>query len=215
MRAYLTLASLAAVATLVGCTDALPPGTTPAASPAAPGSGDALVNFVRPSSSCDTGEYAIVVDERGRFVANVPTNSQASVRVNPGPHLFFAWSNDDVQVEINRNVNPVAAVSVDAVAGQSHYVAVEVATPCSVRSTFELRAVAGTGGAWADLEGWLAKAQPMTTDRAAGQARLDEEPVHLRRHMELGREKLVRLERNHAAADEHLMLIQETANRTE
>jgi len=104
---------------------------------------------------------------------------------------------------------------VTAVAGQSHYVAVEVATPCKVRSTFEMRAVAGTGGAWADLEGWLAKAKPMTVDRGVGQSLLDEEPVHLRRHLELGHEKLVVQTQIAAAAEEHEVLLRESARRTE
>jgi hypothetical protein len=207
----LTALSLAAAAALVGCADAIPPGTTPAASPVAPGGGDALVTFVRPESSCDTGEWAIVVDERGHFVANVSTQTQVSYVTTPGEHIFYAWSNDDVDVDINPNYNAVAAVRLNLVAGQSHYVAVEVTSPCSVRSNFELHAVAGKGAGWEDLEKWLTKAKPMTCDRAVGQSLLELHPRHLQRHLRLGHRKLALLEVTHGISGESEVLLDETA----
>jgi hypothetical protein len=218
MRASTLLAPFTGLflATLLGgCADALPPGTRPGALPVSPSAPESLITFVRPTSTCDTGEWAVIVDARGRFVANVPTNSQVAYVTRPGIHTFYAWSNDDIQMEINRNLNPVAVVVVEATPGQSQYVAVQVTAPCSVRSNFEMRTVAGSGPAWQDLEGWLKKAQPMTVDRAVGQALLNEEPIHLARHLELGREKLRLLQATTDASREHLALLRETEARAD
>ncbi len=204
--------ALLLAASLAACADAIPPGTTPASAPAAPGPAEALVTFVRPVSTCDTGEWAVVVDEHGRFVGNVQTNTQVSFSTTPGPHVFYAWSNDDIAENINPNSNPIAAVRVGAVAGQSHYVSVEVATPCAVRSTFEMRAVAGNTAAWGDLEEWLGKTQPMTVDRSVGQSLLDAEPDHLHRRLRLGQLKLALVEETRAAAARHTTLLRETAD---
>ena len=208
--ASLSLAALLA-ASLAACADAIPPGTTPVAAPPSPGPTDALITFVRPVSVCDTGEWAVVVDDRGRFVGNVSTDTQISYATTPGDHVFYAWSNDDVDVDINPNFNPIAAVRLRAVAGQSHYVSVEVTSPCSVRSYFEMHAVSGHSAGWADLEEALGKTHPMSCDPAVGQSLLDAHPRHLQRRLRLGNRKLALLELTRGLSGEQEVLLDETA----
>jgi len=201
MSTRTTSASIALAVTtlalgLAGCADDLPAGTVRAASPTAAGPGEVLVTFVRPESSCDTGEYAVVVDEHGRFVANVVAGTNVSYSTTPGPHAFYAWSNVDLHIDKEQSFNPVAAVRVNVEGTEPQYVALEVATPCGARANFDLHQVKRTSAAWAEVQGWLASTTPVTVDRKAGQALLEARPAHLRNALEFG---MAKLRRSHEA----------------
>jgi hypothetical protein len=213
MRLLSTPLALTIVATslafaFVGCVDALPPGAVLAsAPPAAPGPSEASVTFVRPESACDTGEYTVIVDDHGRFAADVAAGTQVTVPVVPGAHAFYAWSHVDVHVNIERAYNPVAATRVNAVAGRATYVSLEVESPCrSNRATFEMHQFAAAAAADKELEHWLGNTRAVTVDRAAGQARLEENPAHLAWRLELGQQRLRRVDEAEAAGARHAAL---------
>ncbi len=204
-----TVTSLAV--SLAGCAESLPPGTSLASGPPAAGPGEALVTFVRPVSSCDTGEYAVVVDDRGRFVGNVATGTRIAVSVMPGLRAFYAWSNVDVHVDREPAFNPVSALRVNVANGQEQYVALEVAAPCNTRSTFSMRLplmmgmhpAPGQVGAGGDVDDMLASTKLVTVDQAAGQVALDAKPAHLRAHLAQGEAALRRGEDTGAQAAQY------------
>ena len=189
--ATLVVASLGLGALVPACVDPLPPGTAVASTPTGASPDAALVTFVRAVSDCDTGEYAIITDTAGRYVGSLGPGTQFSARVAQGPHGFYAWSNVDLHVDMNRAFNDVAVVRLDAVRGESRFVKLEVQSPCrNNRSTFDMQVVAQTGEMWKELEPLLTKTTPLTVDVAAGQAALDAQPAHLQRHLEFGSRKL-------------------------
>jgi hypothetical protein len=190
--APLAFAVTALAFALAGCVDELPPATTPAITPATVGSHEVPVTIVRPVSRCDTGEYAIVIDERGHFIGNIAAGTKLSVAMERCHHALSAWSNVDLHVDRVVGFNPVAAVKVDATGHEPRYVTLEVSEPCQYRATFDMHSVAETDKAWGDVSEWLARATLVTADQAAGQARLDAKPAHLRSMLEFGATKLER-----------------------
>ena len=122
-RTPLLLAPLALLAaSLGGCNHPLPPAMTLSTAIAAPAPGSASVIFARPKTSCDTTGYTVVVDEQGRFVANVAPGTQVAASVTPGTHAFFGWSNVDQRIGSNPAFNPVAATRVEASPSEPSYV---------------------------------------------------------------------------------------------
>jgi hypothetical protein len=184
------LAACVAATVLVSCTDALPPATRLASTLAPQGANDARVLFVRPLSPCDSGQYAVVVDDRGRFVGNVAAGTQLALPTTPGNHVFYAWTNIDVLRSGTASTKAVAAVRVVAVRGETSVVALESDTPCHTGELFAMRAMAGRHASGDELKGWLASTQPVDVDRASGQHALDASPAHLTAYLELGAEKL-------------------------
>jgi len=192
-----------------GCADALPPGTTPvAAAPVAPGPERALVTFVRPVSTCDTGEWAVVVDEHGQFVADIASGTRVYLETSPGVHHFYAWSSVPLESS-DLGINPVGAVRVATRAGESAFVAVEYPQPCQSRSAFELQGISADGPRGGELREWLADTTAVSSDRAARQAALEASPVHLRRHIDLGEAKLRQLDEQRDRASRHAKLLHE------
>jgi hypothetical protein len=197
----LALAVTSLAVSLVGCAEGLPPGTAFESAPPVAGPGEALVTFVRPVSTCDTGSYAVIVDDHGHFEGYLAAGTRIAVPVTPGTHAFYAWGNVDYHIDKEPSFNAVSAVRFKAVEGQDNYVALEVATPCVTgRTTFALRAPlhismhaahdqAGAGG---DLDDMLASTKLVAVDRTAGQASLESRPAHLRAHLERGENALLR-----------------------
>jgi len=161
---------------------------------AGPQGNDASVVFVRPESSCDKGDYSIVVDDHGRFVGNVAPGTQVAIPVKPGTHTFYAWSSLDLRVEREPSFNSVAAARVNAVASQTAYVTLTVSRPhfeCFDWAWVEMttRDLLST-----DLQTWIHTTRPVVADRAAGQAALNARPALLQTDLELGQAKLQRLD---------------------
>jgi hypothetical protein len=198
-----TLELLGLSALVWGCGIDLPPATTPAAALPGPAPRGASVVFARPPSVCDSNEYTIVVDERGRFVGNLAPGTRLAYPVTPGRHAFYAWSNFDLRLGINANFNPAAAEHVEAVEGQTYYVAVilnKSGSYCPPWLPPELKG-ADTATDPGDVASWLRSTTPVDVDRVAGQAKLDSKPALLRTYMELGQWKLQRLDEENARTD--------------
>jgi hypothetical protein len=211
MRALLVLPATSLAFALAGCADALPPGTTPAPGvQAGPGPRESLVTFVRPVSTCDTGEWAVVVDERGRFVGDVAAGTQISVVTSPGPHRFYAWGNIPLGYT-EFGMNPVGAVRLTTRPGESAYVSVEPPAPCATRAAFELRAVSPEGPRAGELHDWLTATTPVTVDRDSRQRALDARPTHLQAHLELGEAKLRMQDTTNDRTNRHAKLVEETS----
>ena len=197
---------------LAGCAEALPPATSLASAPPAAGPDEALVTFVRPVSTCDTGSYAVVVDAHGRFLGYVAAGMRVAVPVRPGAHVFYAWGNIDYHIDKETSFNPVAAARVEAVGGQDNYVAIEVETPCTTgRTTFLMHQAQLGGGAGGDLQDWLASTKLVTVDRAAGQAEIEAKPIHLQAHMEKGQAALQKMEQTKARDARYKAVMREDA----
>ena len=202
MRICSTTACLILAATCVGaslpaCVDALPPGTTAASPLTGPTPDVAQVTFVRPVSSCDTGEYLVVVDEVGHLLAKMSPGTQVAATVSPGRHVVYAWSAVDVHLDSEPGFNPVGAVRVNAHRGETKYVAVEIDSPCRFnRVTFDLHVMGEKSPRWSEMKEWLDKTSPVTVDLVAGQADLASRPAHLQRHLEFGARTLHRRDQN-------------------
>ena len=191
---------------LAGCEEALPPATTASNVVPSPNPGEAMVTFLRPTSSCDAGEYVIVVDEHGRFVGNLAAGTQVSFPTHPGTHVFYAWSNVDLIVTRDPNFGAVAATRVKAHAGEDSYVFVASGRHstggCQARFVFELVAAGSLPNAAegrADAIELVHETRPVTTDRVAGQIQIESRPAHLHYFLELGARNLERQEAARAA----------------
>src|SRR5687767_2805099 len=69
----------------------------PPAALAAMEQGRAMVVFVRPASSCDTFDHAVIVHgAEGRFVGTSAPRTHFAVSVPPGRHVFMAWPGMDL-----------------------------------------------------------------------------------------------------------------------
>jgi hypothetical protein len=181
---------------LTGCEQGLPPATVPVAALAEPGAGEASVVFVRPVSPCDGISYSVIADEEGHFVGNLTPGTRVAFPVAPGKHTFFHWSStlDQVRVEQLPAGYPfVGAARVEAIAGQTHYVALLLFRPCGRRvlpAILSMRRVPRNSSMWPDLLGWLGSTKPVGADRAAGQAALDVNPALVKTYLELGERTL-------------------------
>jgi len=169
---------------------------TPIASLAEPGGGEASVVFVRPVSPCDGVQYSVVVDEQGHFVGNVTPGTRVAFPVVPGGHTFFVWSsalNDRRVDQLPPGFIAVGAARVEALAGQTQYVAILRPPPCGSHAwpaTFSVRRVPRNSSLWPDLLTWLGQSRPVGADLAAGQAALDANPALLKSYLALGQKTL-------------------------
>jgi len=98
----------------------------------------AQVVFARPSTTCDTSDpvtdHAVVVDEEGKFVANLIGGTANAVEVSPGPHAFFVWSQmtshiPDFHQNQRKRYQPVSVLDRRWEAGTSSLVTVNVLRP--------------------------------------------------------------------------------------
>jgi len=184
-----TFAVLVAVlAPAMGCLR-IPPAMTLAASVPPPAAGSASVVLVRPSQACDSGDYAVVVDERGRFVGNVGPGTRLAVEVSPGSQIFYAW-NHIQWVRRSNPIWPTGAARLNLTKGQTRYLLLDGCTG----TTTLLNVVAQGDALWGDLQDGLRSTKPIVADRAAGQALLEQRPAELRRRLEVARRQLVELD---------------------
>jgi hypothetical protein len=187
-----------------GCDHQLPPMATAAATLPAPGPREASIVFVKPVSPCDTIGYSVVVDEQGHFVGNLTPGTRVAYPVSPGTHVFYGWSSLDLRLDRVPNFNTAAAIRVDAVEGQTEYVALLVFKPgidCQTWALIDMYHVKPHDGLWGDLQSWLGATTPLAVDRVAGQAALDAKPAFLQTYLELGQWKLHRLDNEKAHKD--------------
>jgi hypothetical protein len=173
---------------LVGCGPKAPPAMLPASAEAME-QGTSVV-FVRARTACDTSDHITVIDDGGRFVANLTPGTRSAARLQPGTHVFYAWENRDLRWESHPEWNPVGAVRVVVPEGDTKFVAVHVnnardasVTRCWAYAPVEMHAIASPDASVADTD-------PLVPRQADGQAMLDEAPVTLQSHVELGRRKL-------------------------
>jgi hypothetical protein len=170
------------------CERGIPPAMSPVAVLYAPPPGKAEIVLIRPRSACDTSDYTVVVDDTGRFVANVAPGAKVSVHVAPGPSVLYAWSSRDVRSEKEPAFNPVAAIRVQAREDEAQYVKMWVpimtatVTRCTRYDLVEMRHASRNE----DFD----ECQPMQADSIAGQAELDATPHRVRAYLDLGRARL-------------------------
>jgi hypothetical protein len=189
-----TMLALAPFA-LLACERSIPPAMSIASPSAAePAPGPSTVVFVRPGSPCDGSDYWVVVDAQGRFVGHLAPGTKVAASVEPGSHVYYAWSSVDLRTVVGTpDFNPVAAVRVGSDPGHTGYVALIVlqrnstVTRCEPYALVNMMAV--TAGD-RDLGEWLAESKLLVADRSRGQALLDSNPAKLRNELALGRAKL-------------------------
>jgi hypothetical protein len=185
---------------LLGCEREVPPAMAPAATLPPLSPGNASVVFVRPTSPCDTSDYSIIVDERGRFVGSTSPGSRAAVSVAPGTHVFYSWSNSDLRIDGLPEFNPVAAVRVSASAEAPSYIGLIVrerqstVTRCDRYAVVDMFSVRPGRRFWDELPEWLSSTKPLVADYREGQALLNANPAMLQSDLELGRAKLALLD---------------------
>ena len=199
--AVLVVASTSA--SLTGCAEALPPATTPTAGLPPIRGGEALITFVRPSSPCDTGEYAVIVDSQGRFVADVSSGTRVAVPAPAGSHVYYAWSNVNL---INARdpdfLGGVTAVRVRTQPSEESFVLVD--TPfCQYRFLPSLHQIASNPAAQRELKGFLEDTEPVQNDPIAGQREVDARPARLRSYLRLGHLALAKSELGTQARELH------------
>lgn len=197
-RTPLLLAPLALLAaSLGGCNHPLPPAMTLSTAIAAPAPGSASVIFARPKTSCDTTGYTVVVDEQGRFVANVAPGTQVAASVTPGTHAFFGWSNVDQRIGSNPAFNPVAATRVEASPSEPSYVLLTISKPgfnCLDWAIVDLHVADLHGSDSDELRDVLDHTVPTEANLARGQRSLEARPARLRAYLALGERKLTFLD---------------------
>jgi hypothetical protein len=185
---------------LAACGTSLPPAMAPAG--ATPDARDSLV-FLRPRSACDTGDYTVVVDDAGKFVANVAPGARVGVALPPGPHVLYAWSSRDVRYDKEPTFNPVSATRVQAAEGAARYLELRVLVRSDANKNrcYPYAPVAFhhvPAGAAGEM---LATTEPMrVADPAAGQADLEGNPERLKEHLAYGAQRLERREEVHDPA---------------
>jgi hypothetical protein len=125
--------------------------------PAAP-AGSATVIFVRPSGYAG-GIKTTILDEHGGFLGDSLPESQFSVAVPAGKHLFVSWAEN------------TGALQADLAAGKTYYV--EVAPRMGAFSArVHLLAVTPRTKSWAKLPEWLRESRHYVPDPRSGQAYL-------------------------------------------
>jgi hypothetical protein len=182
-------ALLAACATSV----TVPPAMTPAAGSPVPDSSQGTIVLARPRSGCDTGDYSVVTDDHGRFIANVAPGTQVAATMVPGSYTLYAWSSRDVRFDSEPNYNPVAATRVRATAGQSEVIVLRVV----MRQTASHRCYPYAPVTFrhvrpGESDDEAATTQQLVADQAAGQAEIEKDPARLKEHLEFGAERLRR-----------------------
>ncbi len=173
---------------LTACGASVPPAMAPAAGAATPpDSAQSTIVFVRRASGCDTGDYTVVVDEHGRFVANVAPGTQVAVMTAPGSNVFYGWSSRNVRFEKEANFNPVAATRIQTTGLQTKVVALRVilresaSNRCYPYAPVAMRQVPA-----GESDAELAGTERLVADQAAGQAELDKDPALLKAHLAFG-----------------------------
>ena len=99
--------------------------------PVAPGM--ARVVFVRPATACDTSDHAVVVDESGKFIANLTGGTAFAADVAPGRHAFFLWPGIDMRTDKVDNFRPVSVIELQQEPETSSVVRIDVVTPVEGR----------------------------------------------------------------------------------
>jgi hypothetical protein len=188
---------------LTGCEEALPPATTPAAGLPAIRGGEALITFVRPPSPCDTGEYAVIVDSQGRFVADVSSGTRVAVPAPAGSHVYYAWSNVNLMNARDPDfLGGVTALRVRTQPSEESFVLVD--TPaCQYRFLPSLHQIGNTPSWQRELKGFLDDTKPVQNDPVAGQREVDARPARLRAYLRLGHLALAKRELGAQALEVH------------
>jgi hypothetical protein len=135
-------------------------------------SAEAIVVFVFPSTPCDTQDYVVVVDEKGRWLGDVSARTRFFARVEPGEHLFFAWPHQELESLKYPDYNQVGAMAATIDAGKTYYV--EVATGhyaervlksvCPRYPSVQLFAIAPRTETWGQLREWIDATSPLAQD---------------------------------------------------
>jgi hypothetical protein len=142
----------------------------------------------------------VIVDADGRFVGNVGPGMQLNVPRAEGHQVYYAWSSHDLRVEREPNFDPVSAVRVDVHPGRVHYVTLIVqvrsayVSRCNPWALVDLHYLPTSGPRRDEAEAWVRDGRWISPDSSAGQAEFDAAPARLASFLELGREKMRRID---------------------
>jgi len=157
-----------------------------------PASGMAQVIFVRPATGCDTYDHAVVVDEEGKFVANLVGGTANAVQVGAGQHAFFVWPGMDLRRQgAPKNYRLVSVLDRRWEADTSSVVLLNVPTPwqgrgqCFRYNVFDFQTPPANLGAES-----LEAVRLVDSDVAAGEAYLRERNELSTAYFEMAREVL-------------------------
>lgn len=119
----------------------------------------ATVVFIRPSSFA-ASLLVTVLDDKGRFIGDVPPSSWFWTSVEPGEHTFISWAEN------------TGALRAKLAAGTIYFVEVEVKLG-ALSARAHLKALGPKSEAWEEREVWLRDNAQLEVDERAGQAYLD------------------------------------------
>ncbi len=154
--------------------------------------GMARVVFVRPASACDTSDHAVVVDENGKFIANLSGGTAFAADVAPGRHAFFLWPGMDLRSEKVAGFRPVSVFDLQLQSEASSVVKIDVAAPTEGRGRCYSQSVFVWEREQATLdEGALSELRFMDADPRAGDAYLHERKELSAAYFEMAHDVLV------------------------
>jgi len=191
----LTIAAVAGgmISLVSGCT-----GTSPYMTPASRGGieaaqDSATVVFVR-SSAYGGADRIVIMDGKGRFLGETMPKTYFATKMPPGEHVFLSWG------------ETISSVKATVAPGKVYYV--EAYGPTGAGTPrLELRAVTVKSSQWGQVDAWLAKADALKADEAAGQAYLQTRANGVERAVQRGTEKLTDYE-PHVLA-EHTLTVED------
>jgi len=158
LSSLFTAGALACLAA-AGCTGTSPYMTPASHGPVEAAADSATVVFVRPSEFGGADRVKII-DGKGRFLGESMPETYFATKVPPGEHLFIAWG------------ELTSVVKANVAAGRVYYV--ELSGPSG--PFVYMKGVGMQSADYGKLDGWLAKAKPLATDEAKGQAEITADP---------------------------------------
>lgn len=161
----------------------------------------ATIVFVRPTSTCDNGDHARIVDDTGRFVGALPPNTTFAVRVEPMWYagstprgtVFYVWP--DVLVARKPGLieqGPVDFIRVRPSVRGPTYIGVLQTESWHCRDDVGFHFVNSTPNRATE---WLRDARPFNLDSGDGHALLDRDGDATREYLKMAREKRASAER--------------------
>ena len=135
----------------------------------------ANVVFIRPANFGSAIRF-MILDDQGTFVGESISKSHFVTQVDPGRHLFVAWSEN------------TSALEATVEAGKTYYVHVQP-TMGAFKAQVQLKAIKPGSEKWSDLEEWLKDTRRMEIDGDLGQAYLSSKSEKVQKRIATANEK--------------------------
>jgi hypothetical protein len=118
----------------------------------------ATVVFVRPGSPFGWALVAPIVDEAGRYIAELPVNAHVATNVAPGHHMFVTWGEN------------TDALQADLAPGHIYFVEMYI-TPGAFSGHWHMKAIKPSYPNWGRKDEWMTKTRQFSVDPGAAQMR--------------------------------------------